>query len=174
MPALLLQKTIPAELLVPWGGSPLPAIEQPVNSPQLMEMSLDDTEPQSVLIRCGRIFDELVSTADLVIAWWMHTGYTNGPFQFTTRCDSRRMGDDAATNSWGTTVNGQLLAFPASASELAFGEIVIPAGVTRDNIQYGDDLDIQLTLLPDAARSGVSQKLYLKWVEVRLEIPDVA
>lgn len=173
MPALLLQKTIPAELIVPWAGTSLPALEQPVGSPQLMALDLDDPASQSVLIRCGRIFDELASTADLVLSWWMHTGYTDGPYQFEAKCDARREGDGAAANSWGTPVVAPQGAFPGSASELAFGEIRFPAGAERDNVQYGDDLDILLTLLTDAARSAVSQKLYLKWAEVRLEIPDV-
>lgn len=173
MPALLLQKTFPASLIVPWGGSPLPAIEQPVSSPPLMAMVLDDTEPQSVLVRCGRIFDELVSTARLVIGWWMHTGYTGGPYQFQARCDARRAGDSGALNSFADAVNGTASVFPASASELVFEEIEFPVGALRDNVQYGDDLDVILLLLQNGARSGVSQKLYLKWLEVRLEIPDV-
>lgn len=159
---------------MPWAGTPLPALEQPVGSPQLMALQLDDGDPQSVLFRCGAILDELISTAKLVVNWWMHTGYTNGPFQFEARCDARRTGDSAAVNSWGTTVSGDASAFPVTASELAFGSIEIPVGAYRDNVEYGDDLDVLLTLLPNGARAAVVQKLYIKWVELRLEIPDVA
>lgn len=175
MGSLLLQKTIPAELIVPWGGTSLPVIEQPVGSPKLMALALDDTVPQSVLIRCGRIFDELVSTARLVVSWWMHTGYTSGPYQFQAKVDARRAGDSGALNSFPETpVSGAVGAFPVTGGTLVFEEIEFPIGAQRDNVVYGDDLDVNLWLLQNGARAGVSQKLYIKWVEVRLEIPPLA
>lgn len=170
MASLLWQKTIFPEAILTSGMSASGAV--PAFSTQgrpVIKVPLDDAGDVWVVLRCGRIIEPYAGTASLLVHLSFFTGYTNGPYEFRTRCSAKAPPDDGDALAWNAVEASVSGSFPATSDELVHAEITVPTGDARDNLVQGDEFDILLRLLPDGARPAGF--LYLREVEVRQELP---
>lgn len=124
----------------------------------------------SFQIQARRISEELAATARLIIGLFLRTGSINTSYQFTAQCMA--VGADDTSETLGTLVTGGAANTPGSVYQRIYHEIEIETDDYRNYLTDGDQLDIVLTLVWNAARAGNANDLLIEAADMRLQLPE--
>lgn len=173
MGAILYHQSIHVPALEPYSGAPLPAIEDALSgSPPVMAFALNAAGDLAVRARLGAVPHELIGTALLIVRAALFSPYTSGPVRLGVKLDAKGATASGVADAWGVETLGPEANFPGVAARLFNYEISVPAGDARDNVAPLDAVDLWVALKPDAARTGVSDMVYLRELSARLELPE--